>query len=51
MELFKPWIKKIYDASGELEPKDLVDFNSDYMDKIVALPFIKESTKEKYIFR
>ena len=42
-----PELKKIYSANGELEDKDLVDFNSDYMDKIVALPFIKQSTNEK----
>lgn len=41
-----PELKKIYSANGELEDKDLVDFNSDYMDKIVALPFIKQSSKE-----
>ena len=39
-------LKNIYSANGELEDKDLVDFNSDYMDKIVALPFIKQSSKE-----
>ena len=41
-----PELKNIYSANGELEDKDLVDFNSDYMDKIVALPFIKQSSKE-----
>ena len=41
-----PELKKIYSANGELEDKDLVDFNSDYMDKIIALPFIKQSSKE-----
>jgi len=46
-DYLNPELKKIYSANGELEDKDLVDFNSDYMDKIVALPFIKESTKEK----
>ncbi len=40
-------LKKVYNPNGELEPKDLIDFNSDYMDKIVALPFIKQSTNEK----
>ena len=40
-------LKEIYSADGELEDKDLVDFNSDYMDKIVALPFIRESDKVK----
>ena len=40
-------LKKIYNPNGELEPKDLIDFNSDYMDKIVALPFINQTTNEK----
>ena len=40
-------LRKVYNPNGELEPKDLIDFNSDYMDKIVALPFIKQSTNEK----
>lgn len=46
-DYLNPELKKIYSANGELEDKDLVDFNSDYMDKIVALPFIKQSTNEK----
>ena len=37
----------IYDASGELSYEDLIDFNSDYKEKIVALPFKKCSTDEK----
>ena len=37
----------IYDPNGELSGEDLVDFNSDHTDKIVSLPFIKNSTKEK----
>ena len=41
------YLKSIYNPNDELEDKDLVDFNSDYMDKIVALPFIEHSTKEK----
>lgn len=45
-DYLNPELKKIYSANGELEDKDLVDFNSDYMDKIVALPFIKQSSKE-----
>ena len=40
----------LYDASGELSYEDLVDFNSDYEDKIVALPFKKCSTDEKVYF-
>jgi len=38
---------EIYNPTGELDSEDLVDFNSDYADKIVSLPFIKNSTKEK----
>ncbi|MDO8455274.1 MAG: YcaO-like family protein [Sulfurimonas sp.] len=34
-------------AHGELSDEELVDFNSDYEDKIVALPFIKQSSKER----
>ncbi len=37
----------VYNPDGNLSPEDLVDFNSDYDDKIVALPFIKQSTQEK----
>lgn len=40
-------LKKIYNPNKELEPKDLIDFNSDYMDKIVALPFINQSNNEQ----
>jgi ribosomal protein S12 methylthiotransferase accessory factor len=38
---------KIYNPSKELNPEDLVDYNSDYEDKVVALPFIKQSNNEK----
>ena len=40
-------LRAIYNPNGELEPKDLIDFNSDYTNKIVALPFIKQSSHEK----
>jgi len=39
-------LRKIYNPHKQLSDEDLVDFNSDYEDKIVALPFIKHSTKE-----
>lgn len=39
-------LRKIYNPNKELEAKDLVDFNSDYMDKIVALPFINQTNNE-----
>ena len=40
-------LKEIYDPRSELMDEDLVDFNSDYIDRIVSLPFVKNSTKEK----
>lgn len=32
-------LQELYDVTGELDSQDLVDFNSDFDDKIVALPF------------
>ena len=40
----------IYDTLGELSHEDLIDFNSDYEEEIVALPFKKCSTDEKVYF-
>ncbi|MFT7003707.1 MAG: ribosomal protein S12 methylthiotransferase accessory factor [Sulfurimonas sp.] len=40
-------LRKIYNPDEQLSDDNLVDFNSDYEDKIVALPFIKHSNKEK----
>lgn len=37
----------IYDPHNELEYEDLIDYNSDYQDKIVALPFVNYTTKQK----
>ncbi|WP_457743779.1 YcaO-like family protein [Sulfurimonas sp.] len=37
----------IYNPNNELAPEDLIDFNSDYEDKIISLPFIKQSSQEK----
>ncbi len=39
-------LRDIYDPNNELSGEELVDFNSDYEDKIVALPFIKQSSGE-----
>ena len=39
-------LRLLYNPDGELHDEDLVDFNSDYDDKIVALPFIKKSSGE-----
>lgn len=40
-------LRNIYDPEGELSDEDLVDFNSDYEDRIVSLPFIRHSDQEK----
>ena len=39
-------LKKIYNPNDELSDYDLVDYNSDYEDKVVALPFIRQSNNE-----
>ena len=38
-EYLSPSLYGIYNPSNEMSNEDLVDFNSDYADKIVALPF------------
>ena len=43
-------LRAVYDPNGELNDEDLVDFNSDYEDKIVALPFKKRSTGDTVYF-
>ncbi len=40
----------MYDPNGELDGEDLVDFNSDFEDKIVALGFVKHSSGERVYF-
>lgn len=40
-------LRDVYDPSGSLSDDDLIDFNSDYEDKVVALPFEKRSTGER----
>jgi len=37
----------LYNLSGEMNASDLVDYNSDYTDKVVALPFVRQSNGEK----
>ena len=37
-------LRSVYDPDGELTGEDLIDYNSDYEDKIVALPFVKQSS-------
>ncbi|MBU0474356.1 MAG: YcaO-like family protein [Bacteroidetes bacterium] len=43
-------LQLIYNPNGELCYEDLIDFNSDYEDKIVALPFIKQSNGDTVYF-
>lgn len=45
-----PELMQIYDPSRELSQDELLDFNSDYEDKIVALPFHKRSSDEVVYF-
>lgn len=40
-------LRTIYNPNNDLQDEDFVDYNSDYEDKVVSLPFIKHSTKEK----
>lgn len=39
-------LRAIYNPNNELSDEDWVDYNSDYEDKVVALPFIQYSTDE-----
>lgn len=39
-------LRAIYNPDNELSDEDWVDYNSDYEDKVVALPFIQHSTGE-----
>ena len=39
-------LSDLYNPDGDLCDEDLVDFNSDHEDKIVALPFVKHSNGE-----
>lgn len=41
---------KIYDPYNELLKEDLIDFNSDYFDKIVSLPYKEQKTDETIYF-
>ncbi|MCK9453756.1 YcaO-like family protein [Sulfurimonas sp.] len=40
----------IYDVDGELSDEDFVDYNSDLFDKILTLPFVKQSDKTEVFF-
>ncbi|UFH59517.1 YcaO-like family protein [Sulfurovum mangrovi] len=43
-------LHRFYDPEGEVCAEDLLDFNSDHDSKIIALPFIEQSTNEKVYF-
>lgn len=45
-----PELMELYDPNGELSMDELLDFNSDTEDKIVALPFKKLGTDEVVYF-
>ena len=49
-EFLNEELLEIYNANGELSDEDLVDYNSDIMDKIVALPFISYFNGDKVYF-
>lgn len=40
-------LQTLYNPDGEMTASDLVDYNSDYTDKVVALPFIRQSNGEQ----
>lgn len=40
-------LRAVYDPDGALGEEDLIDFNSDYTDKVVALPFVNRSSGER----
>jgi len=40
-------LKALYNPDGEMQASDLVDYNSDYTDKVVALPFVRQSNGEQ----
>ena len=40
-------LRAIYNPNNDLQDEDFVDYNSDYEDKVVALPFRQYSTGEK----
>jgi len=40
-------LRDVYDFNGELGGEELIDFNSDYEDKVVALPFKNLSSGER----
>lgn len=43
-------LRALYDPEGELTCEELVDFNSDYEDKIVSLPFTEQSSGKTVYF-
>ena len=43
-------LRAFYSAEEELADEDLIDYNSDYDDKVVALPFCNKSTGETVHF-
>ncbi len=40
-------LRELYNSQNEMSDEDFVDFNSDYEDKVVALPFVSEFSAER----
>ena len=40
-------LRSVYDPHGEMGDEEWIDFNSDYEDRVVSLPFIRQKTGEK----
>ncbi len=43
-------LRQIYNPNQELKDEDFIDFNSDYKDQIVTLPFVNYTSKERVYF-
>ena len=43
-------LQKFYNPNSELQLEDFIDFNTDEKDKIICLPFINQTNKQKVYF-
>ncbi len=49
-DYLSPELHKFYNPNNELTQEDFLDFNTDEQDKIICLPFIKQSDKKEVFF-
>ena len=49
-DYLSPELHKFYNPNNELTLEDFLDFNTDEQDKIICLPFIKQSDKKEVFF-